>query len=448
MRLGTVDTIVLVRLGHSQGSFDGVIRWAVLFGLIGGFYVATFSFRGINDTALNSYQTRALALHADVDLARYDVTAIRHGYSVERGDDRYSIYGVGVSMTALPIYAVVARLGASDKVLQAAAAIPFVAAAALILLRLLLRMFPRPVALGATIVYAFGTTMWPLATMGFFQHGPASFYQAIGLTGLFSDGARAPLLAGVGFGAAAFVRPTLFIPLLIVGVFYLIQDRRSALLFFAPAVLVVLGVLVQNRWIWGSWLSGGYAQAGPGFNGDMPEALFGLLFGWWRGMFAYSPVLVVGVAGLVIALRKTDGLVERKMIALGASVVVMVLFYARWTTWHGGQNQFGYRYLLDVVPFLVVLGAFAVARSERIRTIAIPLAVLSVMTMTFGAGPSRHGFDGGLFPPGLEQTSLGQAWLVFVNHPLDGILRLLGVAAITALLWGLAARDRTEVGTA
>src|SRR5437867_5298911 len=144
--------------------------------------------------------------------------------------------------------------------------------------------------------------MWPVAAMGFFQTGPVCLFQAFGLAGLFSRGRWGCAVAGSGFAAAAMVRPTLLIPLVVVGVLYLIEERRQAVLYGLAAIAPFAVVLVQNRWIWGSWLSGGYSQAGVGFHADVPRALFGELFGWYRGIFVYSPVLVVGVAGACLAL--------------------------------------------------------------------------------------------------------------------------------------------------
>ncbi len=420
------------------------MAWGVLFAVIAAFYVTTFSFRRISDTDLNSYQTRALALHGDVDLARYgDRLSTRRSFVIVHDGRRFSPYGVGVSVTTLPIYAIGARAGASDRTLLAAAVIPFVAAGAIVMLSLLLRLFPRVIAVGATTVYAFGTTLWPLASMAFFQHGPASFYQALGLGGLFSRGRRAPALAGIGFSLAAFIRPTLFIPLFIVGALYLIEDRAKAFLYAVGTLPAVLGVLVQNRWIWGSWFAGGYSEAGVGFSGEVPRALQGLLFGWWRGLFVYSPVLILGIVGGVLALKRMNGFVERRMITVGISSVALIFFYSKWSTWFGGQNQFGYRYLLDIVPFLVILGAYGVARSERLRVVAIPLGLLSVMTMAFGAAPNRFGWDFTFFPKDVEHTSLGQSWIVFFDKPLGSVLRLAGVAAIGGLMYVLAPGKRS-----
>jgi hypothetical protein len=408
------------------------------------FLAATYSFRRITDTELNSYQTRALVLHGDLHVERYDRIDHRPTfYAKDRGGHRYSIYGVGVSLVAAPIYLIVTHLTGSDRFLQASASIPFVAAAIVLFFVLLLRLVKPEIAAAGAVVFGFGTTMWPVASMAFFQHGPVALFQVAGLLGLFSEHPRGSVLAGLGFATAAFIRPTAVIPLAMVGLYYLLRERRRVVWYVAGTILPVAGVLVQNRWIWGSWLKGGYAESGVGFHADIPSALWGLTVGLWRGVFVYSPVLLVGLVGWVMVLRKVRDGRESKLAALGVAAVVTIGFYATWTTWWNGANQFGYRYLLDTVPFLVVLAAYAADRSERVRRVAVPLAIVSIVTMTWGAAPNEFGFDGVLFATDVGDTSLGQAWIAFGHSPGWGFLRLAGVAAIGIIFLTLG-RARTR----
>lgn len=421
-------------------------RWAFigLFVVLVGFLAATYSFRRITDVELNSFQTRALVLHGDADLSRYERVSRPGYFTRQRGEQLYSIYGTGISVVAAPAYAVLARTDASEGVRHAAGAIPFVAAAIVLMYVLLSRMFDPMLAAAGALVFGFGTTMWPLASMALYQHGPVAMFQVLGLMGLFSDKQRAPALAGFGFAAAVFIRPTTAIPFALVGLYYLTRGKRPTIGYALGAVVPLAGMVIQNRWLWESWLTGGYAQSGIGFNADMPRALWGLTFGWWRGIFVYSPILLMGLVGFVMALRRLKGAIEPRLVVLGVSSVATILFYSKWTTWWNGLNQFGYRYLLDAVPFLIVLAAYAVARSERARVYAMPLAALSILTMTFGAAPNGFGFDGVKFATRLEDTSLGQAWINFFDHPLQGLFRLVGVAAIGALFIAVARRSEPQ----
>jgi hypothetical protein len=414
------------------------------------FYAATSSNRNITDTDLNSFQTRQFVLHGSMDVSHYPIAS--KTFARPHDGRLYSIYGVGVSVVSAPVYAILARTDVSDRVLQQAAVIPFVAASVLVMWRVLTRFASRELAVAGAIVFGFGTTMWTLASMAFFQHASVAFFTAVGLAGLFSKDPRAPALAGFGFGMATFIRTPAAIPFVVVGLLYLLSGKRDTVSYVLGALAPVAGIVIQNHWLWGTWLTGGYSQAGIGFNGDVATGLWGLLFSWWRGIFVYSPVLALGFVGWVAALKRTKGFVEMRLVALGASSIISILFYARWSTWYGGLNQFGYRYLLDVVPFLVVLTVWFVNRSPRIRPIAMASAALSLLTMVFGAAPNDFGWDGVYRATRLTDTSLGQAWIVFANHPLGSILRLGGVAVIGWLLLRLGrdlpSRDLTTKATA
>jgi hypothetical protein len=415
---------------------DRRLLYALLFGILVAFYALTFDARNITDTDLNSLQTRALALHGDVDLTRYDPP--EKALWVEWRGDKYSIYGVGVSLPALPLYAVMARMDVADTTLQAAAAIPFVAAAVLVLYHVLLKLFSPANATAGAVLFAFGTTLWPVASMAFYQNAATALFQAIGLGGLFSKSSRAPWIAGLGFGVATLVRPISAIPLLFVGVFYLASDRKNAFRYGLGAALPILAIVVQNRWIWGGWFTGGYSHNVAGYRGNVPHAMWALTFGWWRGLFIYSPFLFAGVVGFVLAVRRARGFLESRLILLGVISLATLVLFAKFTTWHNGLTQFGYRYMLDAVPFLIVLCVYALDRLPRARSWFVPLAVVSVLTMVFGSQPNRYSWDFNLFPQRFVDSSIGQAWTVAVNYPAGNLARAAGVAAVAAAMFASA----------
>ncbi|MCA1834169.1 MAG: hypothetical protein ABR548_04605 [Actinomycetota bacterium] len=407
--------------------------FAAVFVIVTAFYGTTYSYRHITDTDLNSHQTRALVLHGDINIGRYDFS--RPKYAIHHGANQYSIYGVGVSLIGAPIYFFLAHFYLSDRIAQGVAAIPFVAGAIVAMLWLLLRLFGKKLAVAGTVVFAFGTTMWPLASMAFYTHGPVALLQILGVCALFSERERAPFWAGLAFAGAMFIRPTVFIFVVAVGIFYLLRGIGPAVKFGIGSFAPIAGILIQNRWIWGSWLKSGYSFAGVGFHGNVQRALFGLLFGWWRGLFVYSPILLLSVAGFILVVRKRRGYIEQRLLTLGIASIATILFYARWTTWWGGLSQFGYRYLLDVVPVLIVLSVYAMPSVTRVRSIAIPAGVVSIMTMAAGSVYSLGAWDVVNFPKHFGQTSIGQAWTVALDDPLPRIIRFAGVLIASAAIW-------------
>jgi hypothetical protein len=77
-------------------------------------------------------------------------------------------------------------------------------------------------------------------------------------------------------------------------------------------------------------------------------------------VFLYSPILIAALAALV-AMRRRD---PATMTLLAGEFGVMLIFYAWFTHWDG-ERSYGPRYLLPVVPLLVMPLAPWLARSTR-----------------------------------------------------------------------------------
>jgi len=77
--------------------------------------------------------------------------------------------------------------------------------------------------------------------------------------------------------------------------------------------------------------------------------LFGILFSPGAGLFIYSPILFVSFVGFFDFYKKN----KSDCILFLSFVGIFVLFFAAGTNWHG-FNGWGTRYLLPVIPFLMI----------------------------------------------------------------------------------------------
>src|SRR6185295_8531076 len=78
-------------------------------------------------------------------------------------------------------------------------------------------------------------------------------------------------------------------------------DRRGALLTMAVVTAcVVAPQLAYYKWVTNQWIVNPYALNGMGFTFATPH-LFGVLFSTQRGLFFWSPVLLMSIAGMVVA---------------------------------------------------------------------------------------------------------------------------------------------------
>ncbi|MBI4927261.1 MAG: hypothetical protein HY835_05810 [Anaerolineae bacterium] len=159
-----------------------------------------------------------------------------------------------------------------------------------------------------------------------------------------------------------------------------------------PALACAVGLMAYNNAIFGSPFSLGYEyselwtnQHSTGFMSlSLPswDALWGMTFGRFRGLFVLSPWLLLGVPGFVFWLRS-----ERRWEGWVSLLVFLSMFFfnASSVMWWGGFAV-GPRYLLPGLPFLALAAGFALQRwqaSGWLRGMA-PLLDLWSLVMVWG----------------------------------------------------------------
>jgi len=108
------------------------------------------------------------------------------------------------------------------------------------------------------------------------------------------------------------------------------------------------------------------------------EALWGITFSSYRGLFFVSPVLLLAIFGLILWWRW--GKFRKEAIVCSWSVVIFFLFNASSVMWQGGFS-IGPRYLIPMLPFLIIgLCIFLIHFGDRSWAI-IATGVTSLVSM-------------------------------------------------------------------
>lgn len=214
------------------------------------------------------------------------------------------------------------------------------------------------------MVYAFGTCAWSVTSRGMWQHGPSLLFLAAALALLLRESPRTAAWSGLVLGLAVINRPPNVVLVAPLALFVLLRRKDAGSLFAALAAIPFLFHAMYAAAYLGSPFATGYWNAFPevaNFGGNPLVGLAGLLVSPSRGLFVFSPIFLFAALGAVISLRDK----RRWPIApfLGAGTVLLVLLYSHWTTWWGGHT-FGYRYLIETLPGLMIF--LAIAWEERI----------------------------------------------------------------------------------
>jgi hypothetical protein len=347
-------------------------------------------------------------------------------YSVQRvGDHHLSAYPIMAALLAAPVYALpIAWFGVSGPLVNALAklAATLIAAGSVVLVFLAAcRLADSRTALQASLVYALATPTWSVSSQGLWQHGPAQLFQALAVYLALSARARGRGLGYVGgaVGLMLAARP----PTVLAGVALLAYvaylDRRAGARAAGLCLAALAPTIAYNLWHFGS-LDGGYSHINAThqlrhavegtWSTPLVEGLAGLLLSPSRGLFVYSPVLLVALLGLARAVREPLG-APAPWLALGwvASLVMM----GKYSVWWGGHS-FGPRLLADFLPLAALLMVPAlrdVEQSRAARGLFLGLFGVSVGIQIVGAFcyPSPRPVDWNTTPQDVDLVH-GRLW--------------------------------------
>ncbi|HEV7767329.1 MAG TPA: hypothetical protein VGQ76_20170, partial [Thermoanaerobaculia bacterium] len=233
-------------------------------------------------------------------------------------------------------------------------------------------------AFAIAMLIGLGTPLFAYSTM-LFAHVPSALLLLVAWLLLDGTFERRPFLAGMAIGAATCIN-YLCAPIAIV-LLLLLRSRRDALRFVAGGVPFAIALAAYQLAAFGSPFRTSIATMNPAFieRGallgifHLPrlDALWGITFSPYRGLFYLAPILLVALAGIVASKRWT----------IVAAFALLLLLNASFNGWHGGYAV-GPRYLILVIPLLALGLTFLLPRARLIIVIAGAISLLFNIAVT------------------------------------------------------------------
>jgi hypothetical protein len=159
-------------------------------------------------------------------------------------------------------------------------------------------------------------------------------------------------------------------------------DRRRALAMAgAASAAAFFPQLALYRWTTGSWLVNAYDTHAStvGFRFGSPH-VFDVLFSTQKGLFFWSPVLLLAIAGMVIGRGWVRGLRLAAVVVLGTQTYLI----ASWSEWQFGAS-YGHRAFTDALglmaPFLAGFFERVAARPLASRFVAAGTAAAVLLSV-------------------------------------------------------------------
>ena len=273
------------------------------------------------------------------------------------------------------------------------------------LLRLL--GFSLAISLAGALLYAFGTNVFFFSTT-YFSHGLASAFVIFALywcVRIIDPARRSAQTFGLIGGCAAL---SLLIEygggIFLVGLalYCLWLGGRRALGFYALGALLPCLILVAyNTLLWGvPWADGHeyiirrawnvHDSGLLGFTLPSLDRLWGMTFSPERGLFLYSPVLILAPLGWVWAWQRARSLRGFYLLLAGLAAATF-LYNLCYADWRGGAS-FGLRFVIPSLVCWIIGTVYACRRVPAL--IWVPLATLAVLQNWMGA---QYGFTSSIF---------------------------------------------------
>ncbi|MBL8153189.1 MAG: hypothetical protein JNM70_03320 [Anaerolineae bacterium] len=387
----------------------------------------------------------------------------------------YSKKGITPSLALLPFAALAEALPWLDARAAAMWFNPLVTAATAVLLFTLARRigysartaFVSGLLYGVMLPLPYTQTLYgePLAALLMLAAVMAVWNRAAGRRALIGAGAALGLLFGINLVYGVFA-------MLFLGWIMLEAARRrdrlmdvfrDVLALLIPCGIALVGIGLYNAARFGSPLTTGYGfDTGEGFTTPLLTGLFGLTISPFRGLFWYSPALLLALPGGLM-LRRRDGRLAALLLALCG---VQLILFALWSSWEGGV-VWGPRFLLPIVPLLALLLAPLIEAAWTRPGLLIVIAGLGLLSLAISllgalvdidvyfsllfqqyASASGLTISGAILTDPAAFAALGHLALVGIGWPLEpswlsGGIDFVHLAAVLAiLLAGLWTRTR------
>ena len=244
---------------------------------------------------------------------------------------------------------------------------------------------PHPALLTA-LAFGLGSCVWPISSQALWQHPATTFFLSLGAYFLLGIPERRGYAAGCGAALGMAVlscRPTSAIVVVCVGAYLLWANRRWFAAMCSPDYRSPSSSPPTTATTSAAPSSSGrpsrrrrsrcqvYRVGGTLWQSPILESLPGLFISPSRGLAFYSPVLLFGLVGAVLAWKDRR---YRPLIPLQVATLLLILVAAKWFDWWGGST-YGYRPIVDTAPFLALM--------------MIPVIDRRVVPQPLDAGPLR-----------------------------------------------------------
>jgi len=251
-----------------------------------------------------------------------------------------------------------------------------------------------------TLTFAFTSSLWSVASRGLWSHGPSILFLELAVLGILYAKEKPDIIpyVGVPLSIAYIIRPTNAISLALFSIYILYSNRKyyNRILYYCvftalPLILFVgLNLSIYNSLLPPYFLAERITNISPYFF----EALAGNFISPARGLFIFSPILLLSIYG--VYLKHKTHTFESFDLVLIAIVIFHWLAISNYPHWWAGHS-YGPRFFLDVTPFIYYYLIPVVSHITTIRSpssnlwITLFIILVAISFFIHFKGAATHG---------------------------------------------------------
>jgi len=240
-----------------------------------------------------------------------------------------------------------------------------------------------------TIIFAFATSAWSVASRGLWQHGPSMLCLSLTVYILIVGQKKPRLvpLAGFPLAFSFLIRPTNVISIGLFTIYVWFAYRKYWIYYILCLAAVFVPFIIYNYSIYSSIFSPYYSPQKLGNSPFLLEALAGNLVSPARGLFIFSPILILSIFGFSRTFRKFRLGQNFINIYLFGAIVLHWIVISLFKDWGGGWS-IGPRYFSDMIPYFIcflipVLDGLSLSRNSLpvIRLGTIGFVIITIFSI-------------------------------------------------------------------
>lgn len=249
-----------------------------------------------------------------------------------------------------------------------------------------------------TLTYALGTLVFPYSTV-FHGHQVSaavlfvSFFLLMTMRLSNSDSVKQVFVSGLlaAYGVITEMQTIVIYAGIVIYLYSILHDKRKTLFFLIASSIPLSVFLFFNYLFFGHPFRLGYSYHSTfaditkhgllGISSFDVKRLGYLTFSWYRGIFVFSPVLLLSFPAYYEFYMKREWRPE-----FWLSVYIIIVYFvliSSYPGWYGGWT-FGPRYLIPIIPFLTFPILFLLERDHKFYFIFRILALASIACMILG----------------------------------------------------------------